>query len=170
MVDYHVNLPGITVWCGLSSRELIGPLFFVAILTGPVYLNLLQHCLMPSISEHFEKGYYFQQGGAPTHCHHDVRFFLNEIFPNRWIGQKDFVKYPSHLLDLAPLDFFLWEYLKDKVYKMKPKTISELRAPIEKECTQIPKIFFHDVRYLPLYGVWTRTDISLRTGSDKTIE
>ena len=39
MVDHHVNLSGITVWYGLSSRGLIGPFFFDATVTGPVYLN-----------------------------------------------------------------------------------------------------------------------------------
>ncbi|KAJ4442797.1 hypothetical protein ANN_04390 [Periplaneta americana] len=29
-----VNLPGVTVWCGLSSREITGPYFFEGIVTG----------------------------------------------------------------------------------------------------------------------------------------
>ena len=39
MADYHVNLLGITVWCGLSSRELIRPFFFDVSIAGPVYLS-----------------------------------------------------------------------------------------------------------------------------------
>ncbi|XP_076330532.1 uncharacterized protein LOC143236129 [Tachypleus tridentatus] len=26
--EHHLNLPGVTVWCGLSTRGLIGPFFF----------------------------------------------------------------------------------------------------------------------------------------------
>ncbi|CAI9738053.1 Hypothetical predicted protein [Octopus vulgaris] len=51
MVEQHVNLPGVTVWCGLSSRGLTGPFFFYATLPAPVYLNLLQQSLMPSFRE-----------------------------------------------------------------------------------------------------------------------
>ena len=52
--DHHVNLPGITVWCGLSSKGLLGPFFFDATVTGPIYLNLLQQSVIPSITEDFE--------------------------------------------------------------------------------------------------------------------
>ena len=146
MVDHHVNLPGITVWCGLSSRGLIGPFFFDATMTGPVYLNLLQQSVMPSIREDFEQEeFYFQQDGAPPHYHRDVRFFLDRILPNRWIGRRGFVEYPPRSPDLTPLDFFLWGYLKDKVYAQKPATVVQLRATIERECTNIPRELFHDV-------------------------
>ena len=84
MVDHHVNSPGITVWCGLSSRGLIGPFFFDATGTGLVYLNLLQQSVVPSISKHFEEEeFYFQQDGAPPHYHRDVRSFFDEILPDR---------------------------------------------------------------------------------------
>ena len=55
MVDYHVNLLGITVWCGLSLRGSIGPFFFDDTVTNPVYLNLLQQSVMPSFSKNSEE-------------------------------------------------------------------------------------------------------------------
>ncbi|PSN53912.1 hypothetical protein C0J52_02461 [Blattella germanica] len=33
-VDKAVNLPGVQVWCGLSSKGLVGPFFFDATITG----------------------------------------------------------------------------------------------------------------------------------------
>ena len=61
MVDRHVNLPEITVWCGLSSRGLIELFFFDATMTGPVYLNFLHQSAIPSIRENFEPDeFYFQ--------------------------------------------------------------------------------------------------------------
>ncbi|KAJ4440341.1 hypothetical protein ANN_08480 [Periplaneta americana] len=36
------------------------------------------------------------------------------------------------------MDFFLWGHVKHSVYSTKPATIDELRAAIERECTQIP--------------------------------
>ncbi|XP_016075224.1 PREDICTED: uncharacterized protein LOC107542427 [Miniopterus natalensis] len=146
MMEHHVNLPGVTVWCGLSSRGLIGPFFVDGTVTGPIYLNLLRQSVMPSIREVFEdEEFYFQQDGAPPHYHHDVRSYLDDILPNRWIGRRGFVEYPPHSPDLTPLDFFLWGYLKDKVYATKPATVSELRVAIEQECTQIPNEMFVDV-------------------------
>ena len=39
---------------------------------------------------------------------------------NRWIGRKGTVEYPTRSPDLTPLDFFfLWSFLKDKVYSRK---------------------------------------------------
>ncbi|PSN39835.1 hypothetical protein C0J52_19063, partial [Blattella germanica] len=39
-VDKAVNLPGVHMWCGLSSRGLVGPFFFDATITGEVYLEM----------------------------------------------------------------------------------------------------------------------------------
>lgn len=84
MVEHHVNLAGVTVWCSLSARGLIEAFFFDATVTGLVYLNLLQQPVMPSVREDFEdEEFYFQQDGAPSHYHHYVRPYLDEILPNR---------------------------------------------------------------------------------------
>ena len=62
---------------------------------------------MPSIRETFgENEFYFQQDGTPPHYPHNVRLFLDEILPNRWIEWKGFIEHPPHLPDLTPLDFF----------------------------------------------------------------
>jgi hypothetical protein len=36
----EVNLPGVNVWCGLSSCGLIGPFFFEGTVTGQVCLDM----------------------------------------------------------------------------------------------------------------------------------
>lgn len=61
-----IYLHEVTVWCALSWRTLIGPFFFDATVTSPVYLNLLQQFVMPSFRKDFEdEVFYFQQDGAP---------------------------------------------------------------------------------------------------------
>ncbi|PNF14075.1 hypothetical protein B7P43_G02154 [Cryptotermes secundus] len=40
-VGNEANLQGVNVWCGLSSRGLIGPFFFEGTVTGQVYLDML---------------------------------------------------------------------------------------------------------------------------------
>ena len=44
-----------------------------------------------------------------------------------------------HSPDLNPLDFYLWGFLKDKVYKNNPQTVPELKAAIEAKVRAISK-------------------------------
>ena len=56
---------------------------------------------------------------------------------------------------------------------MKPATVAELGAAIERECMQIPRGLYCDVCNSiasRCQRVWTRMDVNLRTGSDKTIK
>jgi len=41
-VNKTVNLPGLSVWCGVSSRDVVGLFFFDGTVTGAVYLNMVQ--------------------------------------------------------------------------------------------------------------------------------
>lgn len=65
---------------------------------------------------------WYQQDGAPAHYARFVRMFLNQRFPNRWIGRGGPVLWPPRSPDLNPLDFFLWGYVKDAVYSEAPTT------------------------------------------------
>ncbi len=60
-----------------------------------------------------------------------VRSYFNETFPNRWIERRGCVEYFSHSPDLTPLHFFLWGYLKDRVYTTRPDTIEALKIIIK---------------------------------------
>ena len=100
------------------------------------FLQRFDHILNNSV--------YFQQDKAPPHYHGDVRSFLDKLLPNRWIGQKGFVEYPTHSPNLTLLDF-LWGYLKDKVYATKPATVANLKEAIEHECAHILRELFHGV-------------------------
>ena len=122
-VERHLNLPGVTVWCGLSAKGLIGPFFFEGTVTGLNYLDMLQEFAMPCFQEQFgDAEFYFQQDGALPHFHRDVRGCLDENLQNRWIGRRGAVEFPARSPDLTPMDFFLG-FLKDKVYSRKPETM-----------------------------------------------
>ena len=45
--------------------------------------------------------------------------------------------WPPRSPDLNPCDFFLWGYLKSKVYEPLPKTLDDLKANIEREIKRI---------------------------------
>ena len=72
----------------------------------------------------------FQQDGAPPHWGLIVRNFLNETFPNRWIGRNDPTPWPPRSPDITPLDFFLWGYVKDRVYRTPVRDVETLQSRI----------------------------------------
>ena len=138
-VDKTVNLPGVNVWCGLSARSLIGPFFFEATVTGEAYLEMLRSSILPVIRALYEKSeVFYQQDGAPPHYHRDVRAFLDENLQGHWLGRRGTFEFPPRSPDLTPLDFYLWETLKDEVYRRKPATLGDLRAKIRAVCAAIP--------------------------------
>ena len=49
---------------------------------------------------------------------------------NRWIGRAGPISRPPRSPDLIPLDFVLWEFINDRVYANKPRTIPELMDKI----------------------------------------
>ncbi|XP_073409656.1 COMM domain-containing protein 10 isoform X2 [Dendrobates tinctorius] len=70
---------------------------------------------------------YFQQDGALPHYSRVVHEYLDETFPNKWIGRRGPLDWPGCSPDLIPMDFFFWGVLKDKVYSRKPKSVSDLK-------------------------------------------
>jgi hypothetical protein len=66
----------------------------------------------------------------PYHWGLCVRDFLNEQFPDRWIGRDGPIPWPPLSPDITPLDFFLWCYVKDIVYRTKVRNIDDLRHRI----------------------------------------
>jgi len=59
---------------------------------------------------------HFQQDGAPPHYLGEVRVYLNTRFPGRWIGRAAPIAWPPLSQDLNPLDFFLWGFVKDRLF------------------------------------------------------
>ncbi|EZA56082.1 hypothetical protein X777_03192 [Ooceraea biroi] len=68
----------------------------------------------------------FQQDGAGPHNARIVTNFLNQQFPGRWMGRYGPIRWPARSPDLNPLDFFLWGYCKEVIYRQLPETIEEL--------------------------------------------
>ena len=57
-------------------------------------------------------------------------WFLDATFPNRWIGRDGPTTWPPRSPDITPLDFFLWRYVKDKVFSTPVPDITDLKARI----------------------------------------
>jgi hypothetical protein len=55
---------------------------------------------------------------------------LDATFPNRWIGRDGPTPWPPRSLDIIPIDFFLWGYVKDKMFSTPVADITNLKARI----------------------------------------
>lgn len=134
LYETQLNQPGVQVWGGFSSFGIFGPYFFDGNVTGASYLNLLQDNLIPGLKAVYPEEmetFYFQQDGAPAHYSVGVRDYLDGEFVTGVIGRRGAIEWPPRSPDLTPLDFFLWGYVKDKVYARKPRTMEQLRLYIE---------------------------------------
>lgn len=144
----------VNVWAGIFQDQIVGPYFFDENLTGQMYLDFLQVELIPALAQRYPGDepdtpaltMWFQQDGAPPHYALAVRQYLNEIFPNRWIGRRGPIEWPARSPDLTPLDYFLWGYLKSKVYFNRPPNIEALKNRIRDEIRQIPPFFIRNVQ------------------------
>jgi len=58
-----------------------------------------------------------------------VREYLNESFPNRWLGHGGPVAWPPRSPDLTPL-YYVWGHMKTLVYEAKVDSRAALRHHI----------------------------------------
>ena len=71
---------------------------------------------------------------------------LNSELPGRWIGRRGAIEWPARSPDLTPCDYWLWSYLRSKVYTLgeifPTITGTSLRNKIENELNAIPLDMF----------------------------
>lgn len=124
----------VNVWCGLFGDILLGPVFIPNRLTGQMYVDFLQNEFEEMIDnlplEAIRNINYFQQDGAGPHNARVVREFLDRRFPNAWIGTHGPVRWPPRSPCLNPLDYFLWGFVKNKIYDTPVHSEEHLRAKI----------------------------------------
>lgn len=164
----------VTVWCGVTSRGVLGPYFFedargkAVSVTGERYREMLTRYAFPLLRDdpRFRDvgDWWWQQDGATAHTARETmrilydRFGVDRVISSRAaVGRPPRVApqppppprndariyWPSRSPDLSPPDFFLWGYLKDRVYdvaqnvdgppRTSPLTLAELRANIQRE-------------------------------------
>jgi hypothetical protein len=78
----------------------------------------------------------FQQDGSPARFHCEVRQYLNAVLPGLWVGRasgndQHLILWPPRSPDITPCDFFLWEYVKDRVFVPPlPRDLADLKTRI----------------------------------------
>ena len=88
LIEMEYDSPKVNVFCAVSRRRVFGPFFFAEdSVTGKVCLDMLENWLMPQLTDEEVQVYIYQQDGAPPHWHKEVRGYLNEHLPGRWVGR-----------------------------------------------------------------------------------
>jgi hypothetical protein len=119
-----LNCEKVTVWAALSSRGIIGPLFFkdtegkAVTVNSERYLKLMKCKFLPALRRKVENldDVWFQQDGATPHTAARVLQWLDNTFGDQYISYRIANVWPPHSPDLNPLGFFLWGFLKDSVF------------------------------------------------------
>ena len=76
---------------------------------------------------------HFQPDGAAPDTTVEVLDWLTNTSGRNFIFFKTDQEWPSHSPDLSLLDFVLWGYLNDRVYKPMPANTDELKRVIRGE-------------------------------------
>jgi len=117
------------VWFGISRQRLIGPIFFEGTIKTAAYMEIFNTFVNQLNDEELSVGY-FQQGGATSHTSQASMAKIQSFFGDRVISKG---VWPPRSPDLTPPDYFLWKYLKGRVYQNKPRNIVALKADITEE-------------------------------------
>ena len=143
-----LHSPKVTVWCAVSQFGVVGPYFFeeeevTVTVNSTRYVSMLRNFLQPKLDEIVEEhglgDLWFQQDGATAHTARISLDVLREMFPGRLVSLRGDVGWPARSPDLSICDYFLWGYLKDKVFRSRPHTLAELKERITDEVNAIPR-------------------------------
>lgn len=132
-IGNHQQRWSLNVWGGILGEHLLGPYFFDGNLNGNNYLRFLRDDLfelLENVPLAARRQMVFQHDGAPAHNSRAIREYLDEKFPDSWIGRGGPARWPPRSPDLTPLDFFLWGYIKNEVYRTVPTTAEDMRERI----------------------------------------
>ena len=140
-VEVALNSPKIIVWCTMSSNEILGSFFFEELTVNQEnYLDMLESFFYPYLQRRkLTKKIIFQQDDAPAHFAKSIRSWLNNKLDNRWIGRGGSISWAPRSPDMTSLDFFLWGYIKNNVYKNNLKDLDDLKIKIIQEIRSIEK-------------------------------
>jgi hypothetical protein len=129
LYEKPLHSENVTVWYGVSTFVVIRPYFFeekkeAVTVDSERYCTKLQTFL--ATEQRRMRNVWFQQDGVTAHTARQSMTFLRGMFPGRLISLFGDIPWPARSPDLTDPDFFLWGYLKSKVYATRPHSIQEL--------------------------------------------
>jgi inhibitor of nuclear factor kappa-B kinase subunit alpha len=145
-----LHSPKVTVWCAISESEIWGPYFFedndvtVTVDTNR-YCQMLEDVVRPKLDD-MNNAVFFQQDGATCHTSSRSMTLLRELFPQKLISLRGDIGWPARSPDLNPCDFFLWGFLKSRVFSDSYENLAQLKRAIRREVALITPSMLHEVR------------------------
>lgn len=136
----------VTVWCALWSKGIIGPYFFedeagnTVTVDSQRYYAMIEDYFCRNLKEWICTMFFFNKTVQLANIQQ-----LQSFFGNRLISRNGNVNWPARSCDLTPLDYFLWGFLKSKVYVNKPATIQDLKHNIIAEINAIETSLLENV-------------------------
>lgn len=126
----------VTVWAAVSCQGVIGPFFMEdeqerhVTVNSNRYLSMLVERFYPAVPN--KDTAWLQQDGATAHTTIQVRNWLQQTFPARHISRLTNFPWPARSPDLSVMDFFVWGFIKDKVFadNHQELTIHDLKTAI----------------------------------------
>ena len=136
-----------TAWIAISTHGIIGPFWFEDVNGQALTINTLRYI---QVLDRFwtELGrrrgitratQWFQQDGATPHTSNESLAWLQQHFPGKVISRRCDPEWAPHSPDLNPPDFYLWGFLKDRVFANNPQTIADLKTAISATVQAIPR-------------------------------
>ncbi|GBO35361.1 hypothetical protein AVEN_41616-1 [Araneus ventricosus] len=89
---------------------------------------------------------WFQHDGAPPHKVSSVQPYILDTFQQPVIGYGGCLEWPPRSPDMNPLNFFLWGYIKQRVYATPPPILIELRNRITDACACVSPAMLYNVQ------------------------
>ena len=130
----------IGVWCAISSRRIVGPIFFEQTVNSNRYIVNILNPFLEQLTDEEKSFGYFQQDGATAHTARVTIERVHAVFgAERTVSRNSDTAWPARSPDLSPCDFFLWGSLKGQVYQNKPRTLEELKTNISNAISAIPE-------------------------------
>lgn len=123
----------VNYWAGIIGDRLIGPVEIPPRMTGLQFLDFIRDrlpLLLQRVPLNIRRDMWLQLDGASIHYLREVRDFLNDRYADRWIGRGSEYPWPANSPDLSPLDYFLWGFIKQDVYKTPVRDENHLRQKV----------------------------------------
>ncbi|GFW06484.1 DUF4817 domain-containing protein [Trichonephila clavipes] len=109
------------------------------------YQTLLRETVVPCLIQRGQiSNVTFMQDGATSHTGNPVKAFLIQTFgEDRIVSRHCRYPWPPRSPDLTLSDFWLWGYLKSRVYLSGPSSLLELKDAIRREVSSIHPDMLH---------------------------
>ena len=123
------------VWAGIRGDGNVVYDIQECIMTSEIYIQVL----LNKVNEMEPKTSFLMQDGAGIHTSADALDWINCLWGDRWIGLKSpRLVFPPYSMDLTPMDFSFWSFMKRRVAQHNPETTEKLWQAIEYEFSVIP--------------------------------